>query len=319
LNVLKSRKFAAVVLVACIIAAIFMGQARKPGDYVDDGARALSTSQISALRDYNARWDKEYGRVVAFVSVNDVSGNWDDYAFRRGNDMGLGEGDALILYVKGEDDYTVALGDDMARWIDSRTEAVLNDPLLSSRDFTDGVMEFYGLMDTFLKQNFSEQTAPARGGSLVGTIVLLVIIAVVVLIIFSAIESARFNAYRTRYYGMMTPPVIYRPIFPWHRPGSSWYSRHWRPAPPPPPRRPPNPPRSGGGGPKSPPPRSGGFGRSGSSFGGGRSSFGGGRSSSGGGRSFSGGRSSSGGGRSFGGGRSGGGGRSFGGGRGGRH
>jgi len=310
LNILRSRKFAAVVLVACIIAAVFMGQARKPSGYIDDGAHALSTGQLSTLRDYNARWDKEYGRVVAFVSVNDVSGNWDSYAVRRGNDMGLGEGDAIVLYVKGEDDYTVVLGDDMARWVDARTEAILNDPLLNSRDFTDGLVKFYGLMDTFLKQTFSQQAAPTRGGSLVGTLVLLVVIAIVVLIIFSAVESMRFNAYRTRYYGVVTPPVIYRPIFPWHRPGSSWYSRHWRPAPPPPPRRPPSPPRSGGG-PKSPPPRSGGFGRGGSSFGGGRSSFG-----SSGGRSFSGGRSSfGGGGRSFGGGRSGGGGRSFGGGR----
>ncbi len=309
MSILKSRKFAAVVLVVCVIAAVFLGQARKPGGYVDDGAHALSAGQLNTLRDYNARWDKEYGRVVAFVSVNDVSGDWDSYAIRRGNDLGLGEGDALVLYVKGEDDYTVVLGDNMARWVDSRTVDILNDPLLNSRDFTDGLMEFYGLMDTFLKQNFSQQTAPARGGSLVGTIVLLVIIAVIVLIIFSAVEAMRFNAYRTRYYGVVMPPVIYRPIFPWHRPGSSWYARHWRPAPPPPPRRPPSPPRSGGG-PKSPPPRSGGFGGSGHSFGGGRGSFG-----SGGGRSFGGGRGSfGGGGRSFGGGRSGGG-RSFGGGR----
>lgn len=306
MNVLKSRKFAAVVLVVCVIAAVFLGQVRKPSGYVDDGARALSTGQISTLRGYNAKWDKEYGRVVAFVSVDDVNGDWDSYAISRGRAMGLGEGDALILYLKDVDDYTVVLGDDMAQWVDAQTEAILNDPLLTARDFTDGVMDFYGLMDTFLAQTFSQQIAPARSESIAGTIVLLAVIAIIALVIVSAVESARFNAYRTRYYGVVNPPVVYRPIFFWHRPGSSWYRRHWRPASPPPTRRPPSPPRSGGG-PKSPPPRTG-------SFGGSRSSFG-----SSGGRSFGGGRSSFGGsgGRSFGGGRSGGGGggRSFGGGR----
>lgn len=36
--------------------------------------------------------------------------------------------------------------------------------------------------------------------------------------ILNAIDRRRYNTYRARYYGVIDPPVMFRPIFFWHRP-----------------------------------------------------------------------------------------------------
>ena len=123
-----------------------------------------------------------------------------------------------------------------------------------------------------------------------GFILLLVLVCV-----FTWLDRMRYDRWNRRYGAMGVPPVVYRPILWWHRPGSAWYRMRRNPPPPPPPGRPggrpgsifpppysPNPPRPSA--PKySPPPRTGGggFGRGGgfrnsSSGGGGFHSRGGG-------------------------------------------
>lgn len=51
------------------------------------------------------------------------------------------------------------------------------------------------------------------------------------------IDSARYTAYRQRYYGVVNPPYVFRPILFWHGPSYGWYRRRWRQPPPPPPPR----------------------------------------------------------------------------------
>ena len=112
-----------------------------------------------------------------------------------------------------------------------------------------------------------------------------VVLLVVLVLLFNCLDGIRYNSWSARYGGMAVPPVVYRPIFWWHRPGSAWFTRRRRPPPRPP--RGPRPPMSGGPRPPRPPmggstpPRSGSFG--GGSRGGGfgrfpgSGSFGGGR------------------------------------------
>ena len=109
------------------------------------------------------------------------------------------------------------------------------------------------------------------------TVVTVVIFLAVLLAVLTAIDTARYNAYRQTYYGVATPPFVFRPILFWHGPGYGWYRRHWHQPPPPPPRGPrgPTPPRGGGFGGGFSSHRGGGFSSSrGSGFGG---SFGGSR------------------------------------------
>jgi len=335
-----------VVLVFAVVVAIVLGQVRKPAggvtsehstgldtsldtsyyeQFIYDKADVLQNSSIEErLPLYNANWDHRYNSIVAFVSVDSVVGSAEDYAYDMAADFGLGDGDALLLVVKSTDEFRFVWGDDFGSIMNAKTIDDLGE-CMDSGDWESCVALFYSAMDGIYRDNFGlgngevpyEEGSSYSGGAAPLGILWLIITLVVLFAVLSAIESARFNAYRTRYYGVAAPTVVYRPIFFWHRPGSSWYRRHW--APPPPPRGPGGPsgggrrPPSSGSRPSSGPRPSGGFGGAGArpSRGSGFSrggSFGGSR---GGGFSRSGG--------SFGGGRSGGfGGGSRGGGFGGR-
>ncbi len=272
MNFLKSRKFAAVVLVACVIAAVFMGQARKPAaplpdhdspsyaldqsltinfNCVYDEANVLSGSQEKAVTRYDANWDYRYGSIIVVVTEKGVTGRLDDYAYDIGDQLELGSADGvLVVDTKAKDAY-LAVGPDYPL-TDNQITSFLDNHLYAavrSGDVGKGVEELFSALNIYYVDNYglgeTENAQSSGGGSIVVAIVVLIILAVMVIAILSAIENARFNAYRTRYYGVATPPVIYRPVFFWHRPGSSWYQRRWQPAPPRQPRSP-RPPRSGG-------------------------------------------------------------------------
>jgi len=344
----KSYSIGVVVLVLSIIAAIVIGQARRPQgglfpaataglrtdldtsyaeQFIYDKADVLDSGAEELLALYNANWDYRYNSLVAFVSVDSVPGSAEDYAYDMAEDFSLGEGDALLLVVEGTDEYQFIWGDEF----DSVMNAKAIDRLgacMDSGDWEDCAKALYATLDGIYQDNFGlgndsgipvqNENSPSYSGFSMGWIVWLIVLLVILFLVLSAIESSRFNAYRTQYYGVMTPPVVYRPIFFWHRPGSSWYRRHWAPPPPRPPR-----------GPR--PPSGGGFGGSGTRPGGGfrpSSGFGGAGARPSRGSGFSRGGSFGGsrgggfsrGGGSFGGGRSGGfSGGSRGGGFGGRH
>lgn len=293
-----------VVLIVAIVAGLLLGQAGKGGylapepgtpaayqRYISDRANVLSAAQEDALCAYNAKWDGLYDVTVAFVSERSVSGSLEDHAYDWGYGIGLDEMDAVLLYVAGEDSYYVAPGDDLGRYLNDRAVDQLSKPLSDAGiPFGEAAVEFYAVMDSFLAERFG--SGRGAGGDIVESVVAFVIVMVLLLVvvfaILSAVEASRFNTYRKRYYGVVNPPVVFHPIFFWHRPGSSWYRRNWRPTPPPPPRQPPRPgPSSGGfGGSRRPPSGpsrpSGGFGGSRpGSFGGSRpGSFGGSRGGS---------------------------------------
>lgn len=251
----KSYAVAWVVLIVAIVAAVAMGQVRKnqgPRSYaqfVRDEAGVLNVAAEERLTGYNTDWDRRYHSMVAFVSVDRVNGDPVDYAYDLSAELGLGDNSALLLVIKGEDGYRFVWGANfdvlMTGSSANRLEACL-----SEGSWQDCALRFYAEMDRVYANYFGDGEGFESGGIRAGAAIFMVILLlVVVFLALSAIERSRYNAYRTQYYGVLNPPVVFQPIFFWHRPGSAWYRRHWAPPPPPRPRppRPPQPPRGGGG------------------------------------------------------------------------
>ena len=287
--------------------------------YVVDQADILSSKTEDAVSLYNANWDQMAGSILAVVTVKtDGAETTEDLAWAWAGSLQLGENDAILVLDAGTGDYNlVASGrfyDLLSTQSGSYVDTYLYEDVQAGK-YDQAVEALFGGIHLLMGDTYAY-----RGTGAVSTVISLtgiVILVVVLVVLFSIIDGIRYSLWYGRYGHMGVPPVIYRPILWWHRPGSAWYRRRRNP---PPPRGPRGPGGPGGFGPRPPmgggsarPPRSGSFGGGrGGSFGSGRSgSFGGGRGGGFGGSrggSFGGGR-----GGSFGGSRGGG----FGGGRGG--
>lgn len=270
----KAYTFGWVVLIIAIVAGLALGQMRRPSggvsfeqatgldttldtayyeQFIYDKADVLKNSSAEKeLALYNANWDQRYNSLVAFVSVNSVNGSAEDYAYDMAEDFGLGDGDALLLVVKGTDEYQFVYGEDFGSIINAKTVDELAE-CMESDDWEYGTLSFYSTLDGIYRDNFGlgngdyDGGAPSFTGVRTATwIILFIVFLVILVLVLSAVDRARYDTYRTRYYGVVNPPVVFRPIFFWHGPRSSWYRRHWAPPPPRAPR-PPQPPRGSGG------------------------------------------------------------------------
>ena len=293
MKLLKSRGLAIVVLIIAIAASSFYGLSKAPKvstpeggmeldtriktsevhQYVVDDAHILSGGTEDTIDIYNANWAKAYKSVLAVVTVRDASAYGDDFleaAYAWADELELYEDDALLLIDAGAPDaYLLSSGRFGDRFNNSEGQFV-NDylfPSASAGDWDAGVLNLFAHVHTL----FSD-TSYSSESSIMISLLPAIILLIALIVFFSAVDSMLYRSWYGRYGGMPVPPVVYRPIFWWHRPGSAWYRRRRTPPPPPPPRGP----RGPGGGPR--PPMGGGFsGGSRGSFGGGsRGGFGGG-------------------------------------------
>jgi len=306
-----------------------------------DEAEVLSSSTEKQICLYNANWDKRYNSLIAVAAVKSTDNlSIDEYSISLAEEIGIGDGDALlVLNIGGQDAYIVTGSEFSTMLTDSLATEYMDTYLYEDfmrGNYDNAVSYFYSAMNSLYINTFgtgnvgtAQGDAPytATSGMQTSLLVSLIVLLVILFVIANLVDSLRYTSYRTRYYGIAAPPYAFRPILFWHGPSYGWYRRRWAPPPPRPPRGPRNPPRGpggsgfGGGGSS----RGSGFGGSsssrGSGFGGSSSSrgsgFGGSSSSRGsgfGGGGFSGGGSRGGG---FGGGSRGGGGFGGGGSRGG--
>ena len=271
----KSYAAGWVILILAIAAAVILGQLRKPSvgapapeqaahldttldtSYVEqflyDKADVLDSDTEDLLALYNANWDYRYNSVVGFFSVEELpNGAVDaqDYAYTLSEDYELGNGDALLLVVEGTDEFRFVWGGDFDSIMNGKTVDALGETL-STKDWNHDVSSFYSTLDTIYRDNFGLGNAgvaePDYGSYYSGAWILYLILFLVILFaVLSAIDRSRYNAYRAQYYGVVNPPVVFRPIFFWHGPRYGWYTRHWHRPPPPPPPRGPRPPMGGG-------------------------------------------------------------------------
>lgn len=255
----KSYYVGIAVLIVSILAAALLGWAKRPvsedvsmadgldaslstsayAKYLRDGAGVLDEDQEEAIRTYNANWDHRYNSVAAMVTVDTVNGaSMKEATFALADDMGLGEGDAVLLVAVDDGAYYLNYGDDFATIITSSVYNQLSAELERQGLAGENIVNFYTALDGVYRVNFGLGNAERKLDT-VGDGVLAVgfalFILIVILILLSAIEKSRFNAYRTRYYGVAAPAAVFRPVFFWHGPGSWWYRRRWVAPPPPPP------------------------------------------------------------------------------------
>lgn len=338
MKLLKSRTFAILVMIVVILAASFYGIKSRPTadtgngevplnknlstayyeQFIVDEANILDAKTEKEIALYNANWDDLAGRIIAVVTVKNEA-DIEDTAWDWAYELELGANDAILLLDSANRDYilvaspTGSFYDDFSAQSTSFVDNALYEGVQKG-DYDGAVMNLFVQVHQFHKDTGMFSGSASAGSFRVSIIVILVITIVFLIVIFSMIDSLRYSRWNARYGTMTAPPVVYRPILWWHRPGGRWYRRRRVAPPPPPPRRhaPPPPPHMGGhhrppmGGGHRPPSRPGR--PSGGSFGGSRGGSFGGVSRSGG--SFGGSR-----GGSFGGGSRGGG--SFGGSRGG--
>ncbi|NBI08518.1 TPM domain-containing protein [Colidextribacter sp. OB.20] len=288
-------------------------------DYILDETGTLSSQQERQLSLYNANWAQRYDSIIAVAVKESVSGSIDDYAYTLGAEISLSGSDAILVIDASAKDAYLAASPDYPL-TDSQISTYTNralKPYVESGKYGEGVINLFLELNQFYVDNYglgyldnsgSYTPGYSSGGDTFIGVVMLVFILIAIVLVINAIDQSRYNVYRQRYYGVVNPPVMFRPIFFWHGPGTSWYRRHWRQPPPPPPRPPRGPggpgPGNGGGFSGFNGPRGGGFSGSGSSRGGGFSGGRGGGFGSGRGGGFSGGGFSRGGG--FSGGRGGG-------------
>ena len=377
MKLFKSKSFAILVLIAAIVLSSLYGLWKKPAVEVPDGGAALDETISTSYLDpyiidkanilsfrtekmigiYDANWDNMFGGILAVITEKRVSGDLEDaardLAYTLGGD-GLGENDAILLIDAEAKAYCLVPSGRFYDYLASQSASFVDGCLsdyVQKGDYDGGIINLLGQIHLLLGNNGYYQTdAFFTGGvgvvSIIASLIPVILLIVCLVMLFNAIDRMRYRSWYNLYGGMAAPPVVYRPIFWWHRPGSRWFRR--RQPPPSPggpggPRTPPRPPQSrppmggsprppmgggtrppmgggtrppmGGGSRPSSPPRSGSFGGGsrGGGFGGSSGSFGGGsRGGSFGGGSRSGGFGGGSRGGSFGGGGSRGG--SFGGG-----
>lgn len=335
MKVFQKKSVAILVMVLAIVLASVWGISRRPvvitpegGDpldtslstayyreYIVDDAGVLSDRTEEALALYDANWDEWSGSILSVVTVPSVSGTAEEAAWDWADQLQLGENDAILLLdIGGQDAYLLSSGEFYDRFSGTESNylgAYLYEDFMAG-NYDKGVENLFANVHLLFRNTaFLAHTSDGvRAG------VWAAILIVALLVIFTILDQMRYNTWYRRYGGLPVPPVVFRPILWWHRPGGAWWRRRRPPRPPRPPRGPgpgPRPPFGGGSfGPR--PPRSGGSFGSRGGFGGGGFSRGGGFGSGrsgGGGFSRGGGFGGRAGGGGFGGGRGGG----FGGGR----
>lgn len=254
MKLFKSRFFAVIVMIAAILVACVHGfntrqvvevpDGAAPLDenistayyeeYIVDEAKILSSKTERSLSIYNANWDKMAGRIIAVVTVKNA-GDIEDAAWNWAYDLELGENDAILLIDASSGEYTVVASgtfyDDFSTQSGSFVDNAMYDGVRRG-DYDSAALNLFAQVH-LLRGEYTHTVVNAGG------ILLLIVVVILVIFIFSMVDSMRYSRWNARYGSMPTPPVIYRPVLWWHRPGSIWYRRRRRPVPPPPPPRPP--------------------------------------------------------------------------------
>ena len=226
--------------------------------YIWDEAEVLSAKEERQICLYNANWSQRYDSIIAVAAVKSAEGAIDDYAYDLGEEIELASADGILVIDVSAKDAYLAVGPDYPL-SDSQVTSYLDNSLyefVQRKDFGGGILNLFHALNQYYYENYglgylddSGSYSPGYTAGLdrTASVLALVLAVIVLVLIINAIDRSRYNTYRQRYYGVVNPPVMFRPIFFWHGPGTGWYRRHWR-QPPPPPPPPPRPPRSSGGG-----------------------------------------------------------------------
>lgn len=266
MNFLKKRWVAVTLTIAMILGAVAIGWVK--GDntspvsqdlekldtsayesMIMDEGNALDSREKKEISLYNANWDRRYGGIIAVALVDHVDGDLGDYAYYLGEQGQLNASDAVLVIDMGTKSAFLAPGPKYPLNGEQIT-AYMNQYLYSkvqAQDYGGGVLELFANLNQYYLDKFGLGYVEENhyyGGSSSSMLVNLVVLMVILFVIAEVVDTLRYNTYRQKYYGVVNPPFMYRPLLFWHGPGYGWYRRRWY-APPPTHRN--HPPRSGGG------------------------------------------------------------------------
>jgi len=213
--------------------------------WVGDFADVLSSEEEKQICLYNANWDQRYGSIIVVETLEQTPGtSLEDYTYGQAEAFELGAYDGYLTIVPSTGDVYFAVGADYPL-SDSEIGVYLSQYLYDDvkADRTGaGTLSLFAALNQYYVDNYG---IPQQGGSYYGRneeysmAVGALLLVVIVLMIATITDHLRYASYRQRYYGVVNPPVMFRPILFWHGPSYGWYRRRWRrPPPPPPPRGP---------------------------------------------------------------------------------
>lgn len=131
----------------------------------------LSSSAEEQISLYNANWDYRYNSLIAVLMVDSLDGqDIESYAYDQGTQIGLGQGDALLVAAVDDELYYVATGNDFSTILTSSVTSRLDGMLSSNfgaQRFEEGVLSFFAEMNQVYIDNFGLGNA-RRGRELPG-------------------------------------------------------------------------------------------------------------------------------------------------------
>ena len=192
MNFLKKTWVAIALTVIMVVAAIGVGQLRAPAPglptdtsnsasgaldtslstseydtWISDQAGVLSSSAEEQISLYNANWDYRYNSLIAVLMVDSLDGqDIESYAYDQGTQIGLGQGDALLVAAVDDELYYVATGNDFSTILTSSVTSRLDGMLSSNfgaQRFEEGVLSFFAEMNQVYIDNFGLGNAGGGG------------------------------------------------------------------------------------------------------------------------------------------------------------
>lgn len=259
----KKKSVAIVIMAAAILLSCGIGLAKAPASttgtngtttgkldtsldssyftrYIADDANVLSTSVEKELSLYNANWDQMMGGIIGVVTANGFDGTLDDAAWEGGNALGLGDNDAVLFFDTESCEYTLLaygvvydlLADQPTSFVDNCVYSQI-----SAGDYGSAALTLFEAIHPLVYERYGGSTLTTGSAysavSTLGSLFSLLVLIAVIVLIFTIVDGIRYSSWNARYGTVAAPPVVYRPILWWHRPGSAWYRRRRNPPPPP--------------------------------------------------------------------------------------
>ena len=208
--------------------------------WIDDQADVLTDQQEEQIALFNANWVKRYDSLIAVATRTSIDGKIDDYAYDLGVQIELAAADGILVINTSTGDCYLAVGSDYPM-TDSQVSSYMDQYLYEDAmagKFGDGVVKLFTGVNEFYVDQYGLgylSKGSSSYNSRTDTIISVIALVVILVVIASILDSLRYTSYRQRYYGVVNPPYVFRPILFWHGPGYGWYQRRWRRPPPPPP------------------------------------------------------------------------------------
>lgn len=237
---LKKYPIAILFMLASIVCAFFLGQIRAPhtGPYdawISDDANLFSTATEREISRCNIHLDDTYNSVVAVATVDTLEGQ-EDYASKLRRKLSLSDNDCLLLIVADTRRWSLTCGGEMGEMgitLNEKFQEYLGNRF-SSDDLNQEIRTVFRELDDWYDSSlpFNFQTLLWRIGHFLAIPLLILFILLnlfwivpVIIVVLTILDNNRYTQYITRWPDVESALESFRPILPWHKPGSIWYQK----------------------------------------------------------------------------------------------